>query len=327
MSEDLLTYCCDNDTASLQQALLTEQSDGHLHRALQVCLAKNHMSCVEIIMDALFAISTSIIQISVVFNICIASGNIAGIRMALDWGKNYELNLHEFFIINLLPVFLSENIAIVTMLINYGLDINSLSYVERIEKSPYLPNRDCLYYTNYQHSEYDYLAGEYDELLTPLSECAKFGRMSMIKFLLEHGIRVEAHDHLAARKAACWGQIDALKLLYEHDATNTDPNVLLAICLEELTFKLHVSRRVTATANGVYQVCSYLMENGASVHNVHLLHQAVIHRQSNIIKLFLQYGADINIGTECHITDALFACCDLNVIKCSCLMLPNRLVH
>lgn len=303
---DILTRCRTNDNVGLCELLTTEQVDTQLLiAALILSLDKNHTTCIELVMGAIFANSPSKITVATVFNVCVRSDNIAAIRMVL--AREQKINLHKYYITNLIPIFLAERIDIVSMLINYGLDINRIAYIEKIVPLRFLPKCNCLYYLYNEN-------GEYHELCTPLSECAKLGKITMIKFLLEHGVRIASHHHLAIKKAACWGQIAALRLLCEHDASGVDPNVLLAICLEELHFKFDGPNEVKITTDGLYQVCAYLIDNGATVHNPHLLHQAIIHGRSAFIKLFMQYGADVNAGTECPIAAALFACCELDVV-------------
>ena len=128
-------------------------------------------------------------------------------------------------------------------------------------------------------------ASNYDDIDNLLTEAAKQGELSLVKFALEKGANVHAYADGALRNASEKGHLEVVKYLIENGA---DIHTINDYPLRQ------------ASENGHLETVKYLLQQGANIHAVYdsALYFATLNNHYHVVKYLIEHGADMHAKND-----------------------------
>ncbi|KAJ7595574.1 ankyrin repeat-containing domain protein [Mycena floridula] len=132
---------------------------------------------------------------------------------------------------------------------------------------------------------------------TALYAAAEAGHLETVKFILGHGVDVNAKGGFwdcALAAAAAEGKIELVKYLLNHEA---DPNAHDNILLYAVDGGPEIGEAVlqTASSNGNLDIVKLLIGKGVSPKNGQILHEACYYGHLEVVKVLVENGEDVNM--------------------------------
>jgi len=116
------------------------------------------------------------------------------------------------------------------------------------------------------------------------------GNLELVKLLTEAGANIHAKNNIPLRRSAENGHLDVVKYLLESGANR------------------HIINRnmiYTIVINGHLNILKFLAENGFEFQKNDLLSASAVYGKLDIVKYFIEVGANVNTITEQHVENIL----------------------